>query len=39
LYYHFDNKEALGNAVEDEIIASNLHRKWRVQQPAAIAAS
>ena len=28
LYYHFDNKEALGYAVVDEIIASNLHRKW-----------
>jgi TetR/AcrR family transcriptional repressor of nem operon len=28
LYHHFDNKEALGYAVADEIIASNLHRKW-----------
>jgi TetR/AcrR family transcriptional repressor of nem operon len=28
LYYHFDNKEALGYAVVDEIIASNLHQKW-----------
>lgn len=28
LYYHFDNKEALGYAVVDEVIASNLHRKW-----------
>ena len=28
LYYHFDNKEALGYAVVDEIIAINLHRKW-----------
>jgi AcrR family transcriptional regulator len=28
LYYHFDNKEALGYAVVDEIIAANLHRKW-----------
>jgi len=30
LYYHFDNKEALGHAVVDEVIASNLHQK-RVQ--------
>ncbi len=28
LYYHFDNKEALGYAVVDEVIASNLHQKW-----------
>src|SRR5580693_9614992 len=28
LYYHFDNKEALGYAVADEIIASRVHRKW-----------
>ena len=28
LYYHFDNKEALGYVVVDEIIASNLHQKW-----------
>jgi TetR/AcrR family transcriptional regulator, transcriptional repressor for nem operon len=28
LYYHFENKEALGYAVVDEIIASNLHQKW-----------
>ncbi|MGD1024086.1 MAG: TetR family transcriptional regulator C-terminal domain-containing protein [Candidatus Sulfotelmatobacter sp.] len=28
LYYHFDNKDALGYAVVDEIIASNLHQKW-----------
>jgi TetR/AcrR family transcriptional repressor of nem operon len=28
LYYHFDNKEALGYAVVDEVIASNLHHKW-----------
>jgi AcrR family transcriptional regulator len=28
LYYHFDNKEALGYAVVDEIIASNLRQKW-----------
>jgi TetR/AcrR family transcriptional repressor of nem operon len=28
LYYHFDNKEALGYAVVDEVIAINLHRKW-----------
>jgi TetR/AcrR family transcriptional repressor of nem operon len=27
LYYHFDNKEALGYAVVDEVIASNLHQK------------
>jgi TetR/AcrR family transcriptional repressor of nem operon len=28
LYYHFDNKEALGYAVVDEVIANNLHQKW-----------
>jgi len=28
LYYHFDNKEALGYAVVDEVIAINLYRKW-----------
>jgi TetR/AcrR family transcriptional repressor of nem operon len=28
LYHHFDNKEALGYAVVDEVIASNLHQKW-----------
>jgi TetR/AcrR family transcriptional regulator, transcriptional repressor for nem operon len=28
LYYHFVSKEALGYAVVDEIIASNLHQKW-----------
>src|SRR5579863_9839204 len=28
LYYHFDSKEALGYAVVDEIISSNLHQKW-----------
>jgi len=28
LYYHFNNKEALGYAVADEIIASRVHRKW-----------
>src|ERR1700678_4769860 len=28
LYYHFDNKEALGYAVLDEVMASDLHRKW-----------
>jgi len=28
LYYHFDNKEALGYAVVDEVIAGNLHQKW-----------
>src|SRR5580698_1569012 len=28
LYYHFDNKEALGYAVADEAIASKVHRKW-----------
>ena len=28
LYYHFVNKEALGYAVVDEVIARNLHHKW-----------
>jgi len=28
LYYHFDNKEALGYAVADEIMASKVHQKW-----------
>jgi TetR/AcrR family transcriptional regulator, transcriptional repressor for nem operon len=28
LYYHFDNKEALGYAVVEEIMAPNLHQKW-----------
>jgi TetR/AcrR family transcriptional regulator, transcriptional repressor for nem operon len=28
LYYHFDNKEALGYAVVDEVIASRVHQKW-----------
>ena len=28
LYHHFDNKDALGYAVVDEVIASNLHQKW-----------
>src|ERR1700679_3675330 len=28
LYYHFVSKEALGYAVVEEIIASNLHQKW-----------
>src|SRR6202167_6789096 len=28
LYYHFDNKEALGYAVVDEVIASQTHQKW-----------
>jgi TetR/AcrR family transcriptional regulator, transcriptional repressor for nem operon len=28
LYYHFDNKEALGYAVVDEVIASKVHQKW-----------
>jgi AcrR family transcriptional regulator len=28
LYHHFESKEALGYAVVDEIIASNLHQKW-----------
>jgi|HubBroStandDraft_2_1064218.scaffolds.fasta_scaffold63718_2 TetR/AcrR family transcriptional repressor of nem operon len=28
LYYHFDDKEALGYAVVDEVMAIDLHRKW-----------
>ena len=28
LYYHFDDKEALGYAVLDEVMTSDLHRKW-----------
>jgi TetR/AcrR family transcriptional regulator, transcriptional repressor for nem operon len=28
LYYHFDNKEALGYAVADEVIATKVHQKW-----------
>jgi len=28
LYYHFDNKEALGYAVVDEVVASLTHQKW-----------
>ncbi len=28
LYHHFDNKEALGYAVVDEIIASKVNQKW-----------
>jgi TetR/AcrR family transcriptional repressor of nem operon len=28
LYHHFDNKDALGYAVVDEVIATNLHQKW-----------
>jgi AcrR family transcriptional regulator len=28
LYYHFDNKEALGYAVVDEVIARMTHNKW-----------
>src|ERR1700690_1445977 len=28
LYYHFDNKEALGYAVVDEVIATRVHQKW-----------
>jgi TetR/AcrR family transcriptional regulator, transcriptional repressor for nem operon len=28
LYYHFSDKEALGYAVVDEVMASDLHRKW-----------
>jgi len=28
LYYHFDNKEALGYAVVDEVMTSDLHQKW-----------
>jgi TetR/AcrR family transcriptional repressor of nem operon len=28
LYYHFDNKEALGYAVVDEVMTRDLHAKW-----------
>jgi len=28
LYYHFDNKEALGYAVVDEVVASLTREKW-----------
>jgi TetR/AcrR family transcriptional repressor of nem operon len=28
LYHHFDNKEALGYAVLDEVMTSDLHQKW-----------
>src|SRR3984885_6776586 len=28
LYYHFDDKEALGYAVLDEVMLSDLHQKW-----------
>jgi AcrR family transcriptional regulator len=28
LYYHFDNKDDLGYAVLDEVMASDLHQKW-----------
>ncbi len=28
LYYHFDDKEALGYAVVDEVIASKVRQKW-----------
>jgi AcrR family transcriptional regulator len=28
LYYHFEDKEALGHAVLDEVMASDLHKKW-----------
>lgn len=28
LYYHFENKDALGYAVVDEVIATDLHQKW-----------
>lgn len=28
LYHHFENKEALGYAVLDEVMTSDLHRKW-----------
>jgi TetR/AcrR family transcriptional regulator, transcriptional repressor for nem operon len=28
LYYHFDDKEALGYAVLDEVMTTDLHRKW-----------
>jgi|ERR1700685_822957 len=28
LYYHFDDKEALGYAVLDEVMLGDLHQKW-----------
>src|SRR5579872_1981870 len=28
LYYHFDDKEALGHAVVDEVIGGSVQRKW-----------
>src|SRR5580693_2281673 len=28
LYYHFDDKEALGHAVLDEVMTTDLHKKW-----------
>jgi TetR/AcrR family transcriptional regulator, transcriptional repressor for nem operon len=28
LYHHFENKEALGYAVVDEVIASRTREKW-----------
>jgi AcrR family transcriptional regulator len=28
LYYHFDSKEALGQAVIEEVIAPDVHGKW-----------
>jgi len=28
LYYHFDDKEALGYAVLDEVMKTDLHQKW-----------
>lgn len=28
LYYHFDDKEALGYAVLDEVMTPDLHQKW-----------
>jgi TetR/AcrR family transcriptional repressor of nem operon len=28
LYYHFDDKEALGYAVLDEVMLGDLHKKW-----------
>jgi TetR/AcrR family transcriptional repressor of nem operon len=28
LYYHFDSKEALGYAVVEEVIATDVHGKW-----------
>jgi AcrR family transcriptional regulator len=28
LYYHFDDKEALGHAVLEEVMTRDLHKKW-----------